>query len=253
MVLSKIPFASELVTIFNTLYSIVFQMKESDLEVEKWDHSQVCEWLKKNGFNKYTHLVKEHNLDGSVLLMMKESDLRQPPIQLNVLGDIKKLWKCILELQESTYGMNKNRSLHDSVDGLHFNSCSTPRHRIQRPFSSESAVSDDEDGELIEEEVSRFVRMEGRYTQSVEPEIFKTLLSFIYCFIVFLLTSFIMTVVHDRVPDPKKYPPLPDLFLDNMPYVPWAFEVCEMIGIVMFSIWTVILIFHKHRFVYCCS
>ncbi|CAE1283718.1 SAMD8 [Acanthosepion pharaonis] len=55
--------------------------------------------------------------------------------------------------------------------------------------------------------------------------------------------------IHERVPDMRKYPPLPDIFLDNMPYVPWAFEVCEMIGIILVAMWCIVLFFHKHRFI----
>lgn len=85
-------------------------------------------------------------------------------------------------------------------------------------------------------------------TRVLDPELWKTLLSFIYVFAVFLLTAFVMVVVHDRVPDMQKYPPLPDFFLDNMPLVPWAFTACEVVGLVLSTIMTGILIFHKHRY-----
>lgn len=58
-----------------------------------------------------------------------------------------------------------------------------------------------------------------------------------------------MVVVHERVPDMKRYPPLPDIFLDNVPHIPWAFHMCEITGTLLFLIWTCVLIVHKHRFV----
>lgn len=45
----------------------------------------------------------------------------------------------------------------------------------------------------------------------------------------------------------KTYPPLPDLVLDNLPLIPWAFELCEVIGLVLASMFVLIVVFHKHR------
>lgn len=58
-----------------------------------------------------------------------------------------------------------------------------------------------------------------------------------------------MVIVHERVPDMKRYPPLPDIFLDNVPHIPWAFHMCEITGTVLFVIWTCVCIFHTHRMV----
>lgn len=58
-----------------------------------------------------------------------------------------------------------------------------------------------------------------------------------------------MVIVHERVPDMNRYPPLPDIFLDNVPHIPWAFSMCEITGTLLFLIWSSVLLVHKHRFV----
>ncbi|XP_050541012.1 ceramide phosphoethanolamine synthase-like isoform X3 [Daktulosphaira vitifoliae] len=83
----------------------------------------------------------------------------------------------------------------------------------------------------------------------LKPEVWKALIAMTYLFTVTWITAFVMVIVHDRVPDMKKYPPLPDIFLDNVPYISWAFHMCELTGTVLCFIWLTVLLFHKHRFI----
>lgn len=69
-----------------------------------------------------------------------------------------------------------------------------------------------------------------------------------YLFVVTWITAFVMVIVHDRVPDMKKYPPLPDIFLDNVPHIQWAFHMCEWTGTLLLLIWLTVLLFHKYRY-----
>ncbi|XP_052738692.1 ceramide phosphoethanolamine synthase isoform X2 [Bicyclus anynana] len=83
----------------------------------------------------------------------------------------------------------------------------------------------------------------------LKPEIWKTAIALGYLFLVTWVTAVVMVIVHDKVPDMKKYPPLPDLFLDNVPHIPWAFDMCEITGSFLMAIWLAVLFFHKHRFI----
>uniref|UniRef100_A0A2K6VYI8 SAM domain-containing protein n=1 Tax=Onchocerca volvulus TaxID=6282 RepID=A0A2K6VYI8_ONCVO len=75
----------------------------------------------------------------------------------------------------------------------------------------------------------------------------KLTIAFCYCMCSLLITAFVMVLVHDRVPDMKTYPPLPDIVLDNLPLIPWAFQVCEIIAVFLAALWFTILFCHKHR------
>lgn len=84
---------------------------------------------------------------------------------------------------------------------------------------------------------------------SPEPEYTKALVSFVYVFSVVALTALAMVIVHERLPDMSKYPPLPDLLLDHLPETWWAFEACELCGAALFTIFSATVLFHKHRFI----
>ena len=226
-------------------------------DVKQWTCDGVYQWMVENNFSEYAELFRtKHKIDGEALLSIEEYDLRQPPLQIPILGDIKHLSRCINKLKEQTLGqrLSPDRDYIDYGSNCRLRSPSR-LHRPHRSLSTQrqdsnttlGSVSDDE---YMDEEIEKYISKKGKFTQNRDPEIFKTILSFIYVFAVFLLTAFIMVVVHDRVPDMQKYPPLPDIFLDNMPYIPWGFQVCEWIGSFLNIVWCFILFFHRYRSVF---
>jgi len=80
--------------------------------------------------------------------------------------------------------------------------------------------------------------------QDIPGEPVKLIFAFIFLLFGLSASLLSLSMTHDRVP---QYPPLPDIFLDNLPYQTWGLDASEIIIII--SVWTsaVIVIFHKHR------
>lgn len=76
---------------------------------------------------------------------------------------------------------------------------------------------------------------------------FKTFIAALYASVVLYFCAFMITIVNDRVPDMEKYPPLPDLFLDNVPYIPWAFSASEYIALLLVAVFLIVILTHRHR------
>jgi len=149
-------------------------------------------------------------------MMLSEQDLRKPPLSLQKLGEIKQLSSIIVRLQRA-YNLTTNhrrsggRARADSFDS----------NRDQRSG------------------LSLVPKNEG----------LKLFISFLYALISLIVTSIAMTVAHDRVPDMKKIPPLPDIFLDNIPYIPRAFEAAEACAVTLTLMFGCLILVHKHRFI----
>uniref|UniRef100_A0A8C5DH55 Sphingomyelin synthase-related protein 1 n=1 Tax=Gouania willdenowi TaxID=441366 RepID=A0A8C5DH55_GOUWI len=164
------------------------------LSVRRWTPKHVAKWLREEGFCDYVGLLcNRHRLDGTSLLALTEYDLRSPPLELKVLGDIKRLMVSIRKLQKN------------NVAVLPFDAHS--------PSGSGGSLD-----WLLGEDYHQYTN--GKYKQQMrrlDPECWKTVLSSIYVVFVFGFTSFVMVIVHERVPDMRTYPPLPDFFLDSSP------------------------------------
>ncbi|CAH1793415.1 unnamed protein product [Owenia fusiformis] len=218
---------------------------------ENWTTQEVANWLQQNSFGKYVgELTEVHKIDGAALLTLTEDDLRQPPLQIRVLGDIKRLILAVKKLQRDNQAAIDLMGYHNQVFQVARNDPQNGSPAILRDNLQHRHFERlDSDSVYSEDGTDMAVDTKCRLLRNPRPEYWKTALSFVYAFTVFLLTAFMMAVSHDRVPDPEKYPPLPDIFLDNMPYVPWAFEICEVIAVIMMSIFGGLLVFHRHRFI----
>lgn len=78
-------------------------------------------------------------------------------------------------------------------------------------------------------------------------EWWKTAISFFYALFNLVLTTVIITIVHERVPPKEVSPPLPDKFFDYIDRVKWAFTVTEINGMVLVAIWLIQLFFFRYK------
>jgi hypothetical protein len=84
-------------------------------------------------------------------------------------------------------------------------------------------------------------------SRQLPRELRKLGLSYAYMMLISFMECFTTVVVHIRLPDPSRYPPLPDVVLNSLPFLPWAFQAAEMTTILMFVSVATICLFHKHR------
>lgn len=208
-------------------------MAASEEAVSAWSCVQVAHWLQKEGFGEYVDLLcARHRLDGLGLLALTEADLRGPPLGLAVLGDIKRLVIALRRLQRRNQSQLEELGLQ-LADGGPAGSSLAPVGDVWKfegadgrfiggdGFCSESMLRQRR-GERCgygSGETLRHTHFNGRCRQHLagrlDPEVWKTVVSSIYVFLVIGFTSFVMVLVHERVPDMRTYPPLPDIFLDR--------------------------------------
>jgi len=67
--------------------------------VIEWTSSDVKAWLVENGYEEYADLFYFHEIDGRVLLTLKEEDLKSDILNIRKIGVIKKLYLAIKQLQ----------------------------------------------------------------------------------------------------------------------------------------------------------
>lgn len=75
----------------------------------------------------------------------------------------------------------------------------------------------------------------------------KTAVALLYAICCFILTTVMISVVHERVPPKEVSPPLPDKFFDFFDRVEWAFTFCEVNGMILVISWILQWSLLKHK------
>jgi hypothetical protein len=167
---------------FNIYFFCFSYIKDpAKFSVLSWTTNDVEQWLKSlNLSNFIDRFCKENGIDGLTLLLMKEDDLKQSPLSIQRLCDIKRLWYHIRLLQckqNEFYSL-----LNDEITKCN----QSPMHLLNT--NNLYSINPQE------KPVSKILKGEKG----------KTLVSFIYAMLSGIWTSFIMVVVHNRVPNVEK-------------------------------------------------
>ena len=79
----------------------------STTPVLEWSCDDVSLWMYEQGFAHYADIFKnQHHIDGAALLTLSEKDLKSPPLEMKILGDIKRLSLIIYKLQAENESHN---------------------------------------------------------------------------------------------------------------------------------------------------
>jgi len=148
-----------------------------------WTTNDVEQWLRSLNFsNLIDKFCRQNGIDGLTLLLMQEDDLKQPPLSIERLCDIKKLWYHIRLLQ------CKHNDFYSILND--------EKLKYHHSLLSSSSTSMNNSCAMSHQNKSVFKTLKG--------EKGKTFVSFIYALISGVWTSFIMVLVHNRVPNVQK-------------------------------------------------
>jgi len=205
-----------LLDFFICIFKISYSIKElTKSPIISWTIDDVEKWLCSLNLSKFVDkFCKQNGIDGLTLLLMKEDDLKQAPLTIQRLVDIKKLWYHIrlLQCKQNDFYSPLNISIpslfNENDEQIQFltpsKRCCFDDDTIKHNHSSLSPTH------LLESNVNNIysscqINTEQKpafYTSKGEKQ--KLLVSFIYALISGIWTSFIMVVVHNRVPNVQK-------------------------------------------------
>lgn len=220
---------------------------ESD--IINWKNKEILDLFQKEKISSaIVDICKSNDIDGQCLLCLVDRDFYEFPFDKLKLGERKRFILLVKKLQKTNRrAMYELGLCEDSVP-------SNAATNINFLGTNLSHLSYNLHNKIPKELYTNSVDCMSSYMPDIKasrlkPEIWKTAIALGYVFLVTWVTAVVMVIVHDKVPDMKKYPPLPDLFLDNVPHIPWAFDMCEITGSFLMAIWLGVLLFHKHRFI----
>lgn len=220
---------------------------ESD--ILNWGNKEVEELLHKENISScLIEICKTHDIDGPCLLSFVDRDFHTHPFDQLKLGERKRFILLVKKLQRHNRSAMMELGLCDDLINPATNINFLGTNLSHLSYDLHNKIPNELSFAGNTECVSSYPPADIKASK-LRPEVWKTAIALGYVFLVTWVTAVVMVIVHDKVPDMKKYPPLPDLFLDNVPHIPWAFDMCEITGSLLMAIWLIVLFFHKHRFI----
>jgi len=175
-----------------------------------WTIKEVEEWLKENRFTDYVDILcHENQFNGERLLNLNRNEV---------------------------LSLTKNKQLWLHIKNLKPQSTTIQLEPIIRNHSP-----------MLSSEIEDQLIANCCFLTSIRSDRKKTLAAFILVLITIFFCSFIITIVDERLPDPKNFPPLPDLILENIEQIPWAFAVTEKLILIEMTTLIIVIILHRHK------
>lgn len=221
-----------------------------------WTAHEVKEWLMNNNFYDCIDILcHQYQIDGQHLLNIEENELRNLTENQHLWLQIKNLkqfylteaprWIKRTPTVDSLPAMpivpsdRRFGSSHVNTSQSHPSSLTTVRLDVESPMHSTRHTPYDQ----IEDPTLTTCCL----IISIRSDKKKTFFAFLLALSTIFFCSFIITIVDERLPDPKDFPPLPDLILDNIQQIPWAFAVTEKLILLEILTLMLVVLFHRHR------
>ena len=208
-----------------------------------WSVRQVEEWLLKCGFHDCVDILcRQYQIEGHRLINCDENEILH-------LTNNRQLWLEIKELREISVANCFHRStpLPSPLANVSASQTSSPTVALLLEQTPMRSTSPHTPSDQIEDQLFTTCCL----MSSIRSDRKKTFCAFLMALSTVYFCSFVITIVDERLPDPKSFPPLPDLILDNIRQIPWAFAVTEKLILIEILVMLVIILFHRHRWVQC--
>jgi phosphatidylethanolamine phospholipase C len=209
--------------------------------ISKWTTDDVSLWLERTSQQHLIDIFREHRIDGVALLHMSENDLKKRPISYTILGHIKHF----AHAHKALLAQNEQLPAPVDVDCEKQVSLGDREDQIIAPIQDGASLIDRSKHELRVQRRSLMRWIADVWVRDGD-DVTRLLFAMAYAFVAVVLTSLAMVFIHDRVPE---YAPLPDIVLDHVPLIPWAFYAVEVIIIAMSAFFFLLLCVHRHRLV----
>uniref|UniRef100_A0ABI7WCY1 Sphingomyelin synthase 1 n=1 Tax=Felis catus TaxID=9685 RepID=A0ABI7WCY1_FELCA len=192
-------------------------------EVAHWSPRKVADWLLEHAMPEYCEPL-EH-FTGRDLIGLTREDFTRPPL-CRVSADSGQRLLDMIETLKVEQHMEAHKNGH--ANGHLGAGAAGPGLQ-----ATPNGVPNGYRKEMIK------IPMPEPERSQYPMEWGKTCLAFLYALSCFVLTTVMISVVHERVPPKEVQPPLPDTFFDHFNRVQWAFSICEINGMILVGLWLI--------------